>query len=87
MLYKKVVHFLTQDITNHLVELLNVNDDPECNKDICQILINSKRPLSEKQEKDLNDLLNKSSTEHLLNLLIEKGNTKYWRSRKYNFFN
>ncbi|HAE06372.1 MAG TPA: hypothetical protein DCG18_06390, partial [Richelia sp.] len=65
--------FLTQgDIANQLVELLHVNDDDECNKDICQILIESVQPLSEKQEKDLNDLLVRSSTEHLLNLLIEK---------------
>jgi len=64
--------FLTQDITNYLVELLNVNKYPECEEDLCQILINSEHPLSEKQEKDLNDLLGKSGTEHLLNLLIEK---------------
>ena len=63
---------LTQDINSHIVELLNVNNYPECEEDLCQILINSEHPLSEKQEKDLNDLLNKSSTEHLLNLPIEK---------------
>jgi hypothetical protein len=64
--------FLTQDISNHLVELLNANYDPECNKDICQILLNSEYQLSGEQEQTLNDLLSKLGTEHLLNLLIEK---------------
>ena len=43
---------LTQDINSHIIELLNVNNYPECEEDLCQILINSEHPLSEKQKQN-----------------------------------
>jgi len=63
---------ISNDISSHLITILNCNNYPLLKQDICTILIDSEHPLNQLQSTNLTKLLNTEDSLCILDLLINK---------------